>query len=359
MNISILGAGNAGCAHAAMFSLKGHDVTLIKTSKSLHDENYQVIEKNNGIYLTNKELVNHFVPIKGITRDIKDGLKDANIIIIMTQTIYHYDISEKIKKNITNNTKFIISIPGYLGSLNYLDLDNVTLIEGESTPYDARIVYPGHVQILFENIRNAIGVYPASQKENALNLCKMLTPSYHKCRSNIIESALHNPNLVVHTIGAIMSASRIEYSKGEFWMYKEAFTPSIWNLIEALDREKNEVISYFSGIPSPYIEECKYRNEIDLSQDAKTVFDMYAATGGPKGPTSVNTRYIYEDVPKGLMLLEALAEIANIKTPLTTSLIEISSLLLNLNLRECNNSETKRVMANIKDSKTLSNIIGF
>ena len=40
MNIAILGAGNSGCALAADYAARGHDVTLIKTSHSLHDDNF-------------------------------------------------------------------------------------------------------------------------------------------------------------------------------------------------------------------------------------------------------------------------------------------------------------------------------
>lgn len=40
MNIAILGAGNSGCALASDYAARGHEVTLIKTSHSLHDDNF-------------------------------------------------------------------------------------------------------------------------------------------------------------------------------------------------------------------------------------------------------------------------------------------------------------------------------
>ena len=40
MKVAILGAGNAGCAVGTDLSIKGHEVTLIKTSNSMHDDNY-------------------------------------------------------------------------------------------------------------------------------------------------------------------------------------------------------------------------------------------------------------------------------------------------------------------------------
>ena len=48
MKIALLGAGNAGCAVAADLTMKGHEVTLIKTSHSLHDDNFDYLTSHNG-----------------------------------------------------------------------------------------------------------------------------------------------------------------------------------------------------------------------------------------------------------------------------------------------------------------------
>ena len=37
MKIAIVGAGNSGCALAADYAYRGHAVTLIKSSRSVHD----------------------------------------------------------------------------------------------------------------------------------------------------------------------------------------------------------------------------------------------------------------------------------------------------------------------------------
>ncbi|KPA54189.1 hypothetical protein VT25_03900 [Photobacterium leiognathi subsp. mandapamensis] len=332
MNIAIIGAGNAGCAQASMFTRNGHKVNLIKTSMSMHDENFEKIKNQGGINYVYKNK-NSFAELNLVTRDLNSGLKNVDAIVLMTQTLQHEKLSKEIIACITPSVKYIFVVPGYLGSLYFSSLEDVIIIEGESTPFDARIISPGTVEILFKNVRNAIGVLKNEHKVEALNFCKSLVSTYDKTRENVVESALHNPNLIVHTVGSIMSSSRIEYSNGEFWMYKEAFTPSIWNLISQLDDEKNKVISFFGGNESAYIEECKYRNEVDLTQDAMDVFRSYAEEGGPKGPETVNSRYIYEDVPMGLVLLESLAKIANIETPIASSLINISSSLLKSDFR--------------------------
>ena len=220
MKIAILGTGNAGCALAAKFTQQGHIISLIKTSKSLHEENFNVISQQHGIWLHDLDDSRNFVKIFKITRNIKDGLQDAEIIIILTQSIHHESVAEKIASFIPDSCKIIFTIPGNLGSLYlYKKIGNkVIYAEGESTPYDARLEKPGVVKILFKNRRNAVSFLPKSRADEGLEYISTLVDTYKFKRQNLVESALHNPNLVVHTIGVIMSASRIEMMKGEFWM---------------------------------------------------------------------------------------------------------------------------------------------
>ena len=50
MKITIIGAGNSGCAHAFKFTEAGHQVSLIKTSYSLHEKNFEKIQEQGGIW---------------------------------------------------------------------------------------------------------------------------------------------------------------------------------------------------------------------------------------------------------------------------------------------------------------------
>src|SRR5699024_9632673 len=143
--------------------------------------------------------------------------------------------------------------------------------------------------------------------------------------SSVVEAALHNPNLIVHTVGGIMSMPRVEKTKGEYYMYREVFTSSVWRIVEALDDEKMNVMERLGCKRMTYLEACKYRNTLDDSQDAKDVFISYANIPNPlKGPTRVDSRFIAEDVPQGLVLLETIGAECLVKTPICTSLIEIA-----------------------------------
>lgn len=328
-NITIVGSGNAGCAHAAMFSLSGHQVTLFKTSKAGNNLNFQCLKRTKSIKVTTVDGDVQIAKLHNVTDDGEAAFSNCDICFVMVQTLFHKDVAKLLGQYIAH-VKLLFVVPGYMGSL-YFDKelgDRVDYIaEGESTAYDARIIEDGHVKILFKNVRNAIGVYKGCP-EKVLGIMQELVDTYRYTRRNIVDSALHNPNLIVHTVGSIVSAARIEYSHGEFWMYREAFTPSIWNVINMLDREKMQVLERLGGDSIPYVEACKFRNCEDLSVDALEVFKAYALTGGPKGPMTVKSRYILEDVPMGLGLLKTLGEKCGVETPMCNALITMGGALV-------------------------------
>ena len=139
MKIGIIGSGNAGCAHAFKFAEAGHQVNLIKTSKTLHEDNYDKIVEQGGIWgvdNTNQGKVS-FQKIALITRDIKLGLKGVELVIVLTQSLHHDSVAKKIGPFIDKtSTKVLFCVPGNLGSLffkMYLGDSNIILAEGEST----------------------------------------------------------------------------------------------------------------------------------------------------------------------------------------------------------------------------------
>lgn len=338
MNVTIIGTGNSACAQAAKLVERGHTVRMLKTSHSVHEENFNAICNQQGIYYRNSynnELDFHFAPLQLISRDVEQALQDAEVVLVLTQSLQHENIAKLLSKHIRSDM-IVWLIPGNMGSIYFQQLytQPLRLLESESTPYDARITTPGHVDILFRNVRNAVAFLHQSD-EQYLPIIDSLFGAHKYLRSNIVESAMHNPNMVVHTIGSIMSASRIEQMNGEFWMYRESFSPSVWNIIKDLDIEKNKVIESYGGKPMAYVEACRWRNEEDLQKDPYTVFKEYALNGGPKGPKDLHTRFIYEDVPMGLCLLESLAKKANIDTPIASSLISIAESLLQTSFRQC------------------------
>lgn len=336
MNITIIGAGNGGSTLAADLSLKGHRITLLKTSSEMHNEHFQFLINNDGKIILHDIDSIHQTNIHKVTTSFEEALtSQADLMILFLQTNYHESVIKRMSPYLKNGQIILIE-PGYLSTayfIKYCTKVDLIIAEAESSPIDCRIIAPGQVKVLFKNIRNPIGIYPSNCQKSVLSLLNQLEYNFTPLES-VVEAALHNPNLIVHTVGAIMSIPRIEYSCGDYWMYREVFTPSVWNLVEQLDNEKMNVLVQLGLKPLSYVEACRFRNSIDLDVDAKKIFFDYAYNSSPSGPNISNSRYITEDVPEGLVLLESLGEVLNIKTPICSALIDIAAACLNINFRE-------------------------
>ena len=84
----------------------------------------------------------------------------------------------------------------------------------------------------------------------------------------------------------------------------------------------------------PYAKACRFRNTLDLKANARATFQWYAAMPErARGPVTVDSRYITEDVPEGLVLLETLGQALRLPTPVTSALIEIASAALGRDFR--------------------------
>lgn len=335
MKITIIGVGHAGTTIAADLAAKGHDVTLLKSSDKLHNDNFEAI-KNSGHIIIGENGNRQTVSVSTST-DFEKTIPGSDLIIVFIQTNYHEALIKRMVPYLQDGQTVLME-PGYLSTCYFLKYCNkdITIVEAESSPIDCRIVSPGRVEVFFRNVVNPVAVYPRKSTEKALALLAELELPFEGLNS-VAEAALHNPNLIVHTVGAVLSVPRIEYVNkhgGTYSMYREVFTPSVWNLVLALDNEKMNVLEKLGCDRFAYVDACKHRNSDDVDSDATAVFFDYANNSAPDGPMISNSRYVTEDVPQGLVLLESLGVITNTPTPVCTGLINCASALLDTDFRK-------------------------
>lgn len=332
MKITVIGAGNSGLIHAAKLIEDGNEVVILKSSYNGNNEFYNKIKSEGRYYVTENHDVNNkkqysVEPVQ-ITHNAKFAINHAEIIFVMTTVSQHENVAKLISPYVRDG-QIIVLCPSYMSRFIFQKYIKacVTYSEWETTAYNGRIVNDEYVNITFYNPRNACSIYPIENKEYVINILYSLFSNTKYLRKNSLETAFHNPNMIVHPIGVVLSASRIEFSKGEFWMYREAFTPSVINVINKFDDEKNKILKEVGCEPLSYFEAAKWRNVEDLSIDAMDSFKFFADSSN-KGPTKLRHRYLLEDVPMGLVLLSSIGKVLNIETTIADSIIGLASALL-------------------------------
>jgi len=194
---------------------------------------------------------------------------------------------------------------------------------------------PGHVLIHIEAVTLPTGVFPAHRTDEAIarlqEVYSAIVPT-----ANVLEAAINNPNPIVHPAATLLSATRIEYSEGEFYLYKEGMTPAVARVYEALERERINLLDrlglklyHFAGLEArgynlgETVEECHNRI-LNTSMDATFGADSIKAGIKMKGPASMYDRFVTEDVPYGLVFLSTLGRLLNIATPISDAIVNLS-----------------------------------
>jgi opine dehydrogenase len=194
----------------------------------------------------------------------------------------------------------------------------VYLGETVTLPYSCRLKGPAQVNVHQGSAaREVMACLPAQDTQAVIEATHPVYPSL-TAMTNVMEVALYNPNILLHPIGVLFNLGRIEYSQGEFWMYKEGFTPSVMKILYALESEKKALLRVLGLEPMPFEDFYEYRYE-------KKWEDF--ATVSSKGPFSARTRYITEDIPIGMVLWASLGELLGVPTPTARALIHISSVI--------------------------------
>lgn len=344
-SICVVGTGHGGSAAASVLAAKGHDVSMLKIS-AIESKHFKSLSGSKTIEFDGIMGSGSCV-LREVTDDPSLVIPTAEVVLVFYVTNYHPQVAQRIAPYIRDD-QLIYVCPGYLGSVvisrEMARVGNRSIpvfAEGETLPFTSRIVDPGRVTISSLNVRHPIAVVPIQSREMAVTKLEYLLGET-AVRQSLLEVALQNPNLVIHTVGTILNVSRVEDPKRTFAMYRDGFTPSIWKIVDALDREKMMTLEALGCKSQTYFDAFLLRTfENYESVDPYEGFKMYAAES-PDGPHSVETRYLTEDVPMGLCLLEDVGKEVGVPTPAASLLIDLASMLLERDLRSC--ARTLRIL---------------
>lgn len=321
--ICVIGAGNGGSAIAGDLTLAGHRCRLFEFPE--YAANIQPIQEQGGIRVTG---IAHtgFAQIELATMNLAEAVAGADLIMVATVALAHERIAGELASHLEEG-QVIVLWPGSGGTLAFrkvwdeigFDLQ-VHLAEAVTFPYCCRrLDGPGTVNIhRVDGPNMLIAALPATDTETVVQALEGTYGHVVRPARSVLEPALYNVNIIVHPVGALLNMGRIEYTKGEFYMYKEGITPSVKKVIYAMDEERSALFMALGTKPYTY-------DEIFAGCFNMTV-EEFALTSS-KGPFSMQDRYVTEDIPMGAALTVSLARKAGVSTPTYESMIHLASVV--------------------------------
>lgn len=335
MKIAVIGAGNVGVAVAADLSIKGNEVSLLKTSSYKAESYNRLISNYNHVYLKEKGEYTQ-ATIDEVSTNLSKVI-DAEVIFCTIQSNFYEDLVKRIKDYLKQD-QIVICICSYASSYYFEKYCKKLPMLVEATgPYlEGRVELndkPNEVvfRVGCRLERCPIALSEKGQKQKIEKLNSLYKGFKHEY--SILESALLNPNMVLHTVGSLMSLSRIEHSKGNFCMYREAYArdnDAVLKIMLQLDKEKQDVLESIKQRPISIFDAGGFLGENQL----ESFYKYSESSNRAISPTSVHSRYITEDVSQGLVLLESIAHRIHVETPIATALISIASAALGEDFRQ-------------------------
>jgi len=192
----------------------------------------------------------------------------------------------------------------------------------------------GSVQINTLRAQFEVAAIPATAGEAVLAVCRTLFGDRFRLVGNLLETALSNINPEAHAAEVLPNLSRID--KGEPWMLFDCLTASGSRLLEAMDLERLAVARAFGLTVRTVQAHYHLSYHVPLGSIAEIAAAIHARYQGPPGPTTLDHRYVREDMPFGLACFEALARVAGVATPLTSAAVTLLSAACSRDLRADN-----------------------
>ena len=146
-------------------------------------------------------------------------------------------------------------------------------------------------------------------------------------------TSLSNIGMVLHCAPVMMNIGWIECEKVEFKYYYDGISPSVAHLLEKIDAER-QAVARGGGFE---VESLKQWLERTYRVSGDDLYDCIRNNEAYKeidAPPTINSRYIFEDVPNGLVPVEAMGKEFGVPTPNITTIIDLACSVMDHDYRE-------------------------
>ena len=322
MKFAILGIGKTGQAMACYLLAKQQEVVLWDRK----EEKVFLIQES-GIEASGV-VAGHFYP--KAEADLTKAVCDADCILVMTTSSGHLPVSRLLSGKLPKNGRILI-LNGNWGALEFYNTlgdecreKNVLLAETGGMPILSDSSQTGFCRLT--KIKNSV----ATATIPSCNIYRFLSDvgdifPFLVSGQNVIETSINNTNPILHAPITLFNLSRIENGE-DYSFYGTAASRCILDYAAKADRERIDIAqaSGAKGESALDILNGFWTDQYDNLYDAIKNNATYVAG---KGPTSLQYRYITEDIPYGIAPLVYLSKQLGVHAPRLSALLEMYNLL--------------------------------
>lgn len=329
-SVAVLGAGNGGLAAVADLVRRGHRVALWNRSPDALAE----IVRLGGITYDGC-LGAGFAPVGAATTSMEEALDGAEIVVICLPAVAHQTVARALAPHIQPTQTIVLNPGGLLGSLAVVrELRTagyaapVRIGETATLSYICRKTGPASVGITGVAVDLPFASLPGRDTPDLIRLLQEVLPGLRPV-PHILAAGIASINTVLHPPGMILGAAWIEHTGGDFAYYADTAVPSIARLMAAIDAERLAIAQAW-GIPTETFLDVFARIGSTSPEAAATGDFQRALTDSLpnrsiRAPRSLDSRYLHEDIPFGIVPLADLGRAAAVATPVLDAVITVTS----------------------------------
>jgi opine dehydrogenase len=324
--VAILGTGAIGLGAAALLAGRGHAPVLWTRSGTAPPA-----QEASGALAGRFALA--FEP------EIGRAVAGADAVMLALPAYGHRAVLDAVLPHLAEGQAVILS-----GHLSFAGLYlarrlaerrvRLPIIVWGTTVTTGRRLSPESLRIATIRAKVDMATLPAAGGAEGLALCEALFGGRFVPREDLIAIALSNVNPQNHMAIALCNLTRME--RGEAWAQNENITDAVGRLIEALDAERLAIAGAFGATVRTVRQHFHLSFHIEEAPLGAMARAMVARGDRTMAPATLETRYVLEDVPFGLVPTARLGRLAGRPAMLHEAGIALLSALYGRDLAAAN-----------------------
>ena len=330
--ICVVGSGSGALAVAGELALAGELVALWDDGSFA--PNIRAIQDNDNCLTVTGQGLTGAAHLYQATTDLEQALEGAEIVLVVIPSFAFAATALKLSSHLRPGLCLYMCCGSTGGALEMAKFfqdagtaAGVRLGEFTTLPFGCKKVGPTSVRINTQLKYNAFAAFPAQFTDELFPRVQELFP-YTEKAADVLECSLNNGNIICHGPVMLLNAAGTEGNPDNHH-YRDGITPSVARVMDAMDGERMAVCRALGQTPIPVTEAAVKKGYCPrLEENSYLTYRGSEDFMSSAGPTTLDHRYLTEDIPYSALVVSVLGRITGVPTPLTDAMITLCGALM-------------------------------